>query len=42
MIELVKNIKLMCAWRFENGFRNDTLGNIRFGTLVYPEQDGLD
>ena len=27
---------------FGNGFRNDTLGNGRSGTLVYPEQDGLD
>ena len=33
----------LCVYlEFENGFDNDTLGNARFGTLMYPEQDGLD
>ena len=34
MIDLVKNIKFMRAWKFRNDFEYDTLG--------YTEIDGLD
>ena len=33
MIELLKNVKVMRAWKFRNNFGNDTLGYTEFGTL---------
>ena len=33
MIELMKNVKFMHAWKFGNNFRNDTLGYTEFVML---------